>query len=67
MVSHAGFQPNGQPPISCTDKPIQAKTHIDGITEAAFPAPRRLTIHEITQVVNDFRKAARNAMEAGIS
>ncbi|XP_022751840.1 12-oxophytodienoate reductase 2-like [Durio zibethinus] len=68
---HAGrasdycFQPNGQPPISCTDKPIQAKTHIDGTTEAAFPAPRRLTIHEIKQVVNDFRKAAGNAMEAG--
>ncbi|XWS14362.1 hypothetical protein CRYUN_Cryun35bG0002900 [Craigia yunnanensis] len=46
-------------------KPIQAKTQIDGITEAAYPAPHRLTIHEITQVVNDFRKAARNAMEAG--
>ncbi|MBA0759488.1 hypothetical protein Gotri_022373 [Gossypium trilobum] len=68
---HAGrasdncFQPDGQPPISCTDKPIQAKTHIDGVTEASFPAPRRLTTHEITQVVNDFRKAARNAMQAG--
>ncbi|TYH30686.1 hypothetical protein ES288_A01G114700v1 [Gossypium darwinii] len=68
---HAGrasdycFQPDGQPPISCTDKPIQAKTHIDGVTEASFPAPRRLTTHEITQVVNDFRKAARNAIQAG--
>ncbi|KAK5845075.1 hypothetical protein PVK06_001228 [Gossypium arboreum] len=68
---HAGrasdycFQPDGQPPISCTDKPIQAKTHIDGVTEASFPAHRRLTTHEITQVVNDFRKAARNAMQAG--
>ncbi|MFQ6649643.1 hypothetical protein Gotur_022241 [Gossypium turneri] len=68
---HAGrasdncFQPGGQPPISCTDKPIQAKTHIDGVTEASSPAPRRLTTHEITQVVNDFRKAARNAMQAG--
>ncbi|KAH1121446.1 hypothetical protein J1N35_004606 [Gossypium stocksii] len=68
---HAGrasdncFQPDGQPPISCTDKPIQAKTHINGVTEASFPAPRRLTTQEITQVVNDFRKAARNAMQAG--
>ncbi|TYJ49057.1 hypothetical protein E1A91_A01G108400v1 [Gossypium mustelinum] len=71
QLRHAGrasdycFQPDGQPPISCTDKPIQAKTHIDGVTEASFPAPRRLTTHEITQVVNDFRKAARNAMQAG--
>ncbi|KAK8705761.1 hypothetical protein V6N13_049354 [Hibiscus sabdariffa] len=68
---HAGrasdncFQPDGQPPISCTDKPIRAKTHIDGTTEASFPAPRKLTTREITRVVHDFRKAARNAMEAG--
>ncbi|WRX31060.1 NADH:flavin oxidoreductase/NADH oxidase [Theobroma cacao] len=61
----SAFQPNGQPPISCTSKPIQAKTHIDGTTPAAFPAPRRLTVDEITQVVDDYRKAARNAMEAG--
>ncbi|EOY15295.1 12-oxophytodienoate reductase 2 isoform 2 [Theobroma cacao] len=64
-ASDHSFQPNGQPPISCTSKPIQAKTHIDGTTPAAFPAPRRLTVDEITQVVDDYRKAARNAMEAG--
>ncbi|KAL4272134.1 hypothetical protein GQ457_13G000180 [Hibiscus cannabinus] len=59
------FQPDGQPPISCTDKPIRAKTQIDGVTEAFFFAPRKLTTREITRVVDDFRKAARNAMEAG--
>ncbi|XP_021284685.1 putative 12-oxophytodienoate reductase 11 [Herrania umbratica] len=64
-ASDHSFQPNGQPPISCTSKPIQAKTHIDGTTAAAFPAPRRLTADAITQVVDDYRKAARNAMEAG--
>ncbi|KAE8680352.1 12-oxophytodienoate reductase 2 [Hibiscus syriacus] len=64
LIDHVGFQPDGQPPISCTDKPIRDKTHIDGVTEASFPAPRRLTTHEVTQVANDFRKAARNAMEA---
>ncbi|KAL4271607.1 hypothetical protein GQ457_13G000170 [Hibiscus cannabinus] len=37
------------------------------IGEAYFPAPRLLTAHEITQVVDDFRKAARNAMEAGFN
>ncbi|GLT94530.1 hypothetical protein SLE2022_122670 [Rubroshorea leprosula] len=68
---HAGrasdncFQPNGQAPISCTDKPIQSKVHIDGSTPADFPPPRRLTIDEIKQVVDDFRIAAKNAMEAG--
>ncbi|EEF52877.1 12-oxophytodienoate reductase opr, putative [Ricinus communis] len=60
-----GFQPNGQPPIASTDKPITAKVHIDGTTPADFPPPRRLTTEEIPQVVNDFRVAARNAIEAG--
>lgn len=68
---HAGrasdncFQPDGQPPISCTDKAIRSKTHVDGTTPADFPTPRRMTVDEINQVVNDFRKAARNAINAG--
>ncbi|XP_059651134.1 12-oxophytodienoate reductase 1-like isoform X2 [Cornus florida] len=45
---------NGQGTISCTDKPV-----------AQFSPPRRLTTDEIPQVVNDFKLAARNAMEAG--
>lgn len=52
-----GFQPNGQAPISCTDK---------GMTDhARCTPPRRLRTDEIPQIVNDFRVAARNAMEAG--
>lgn len=54
----AGFQPNGQAPISCTDKSI------DG---PEYSPPRRLSTDEIPQIVNDFRLAARNAMEAGMS
>ncbi|XP_050211229.1 putative 12-oxophytodienoate reductase 11 [Mercurialis annua] len=56
---------NGQPPISSTDKAIGAKVFIDGTTPADFPAPRRLREEEIPQIVNDFRIAARNAIEAG--
>ncbi|KAL1831444.1 hypothetical protein ACET3Z_001095 [Daucus carota] len=55
-ASNTGFQPYGQAPISCTDK---------GIDEAEFSTPRRLSTEEIPQIVNDFRLAARNAMEAG--
>ncbi|KAJ9186328.1 hypothetical protein P3X46_001911 [Hevea brasiliensis] len=68
---HAGrasdycFQPNGHPPISSTDKPIKSKFHIDGTTPAAFPPPRRLLTEEIPQIVEDYRIAARNAIEAG--
>ncbi|OAY50293.1 putative 12-oxophytodienoate reductase 11 [Manihot esculenta] len=68
---HAGrasnfcFQPNGQSPVSSTDKPITSKFRIDGTTASAFPAPRRLTTEEIPQIVQDHRIAARNAIEAG--
>jgi 12-oxophytodienoic acid reductase len=37
----------------------------NGIDEALFTPPRRLGIEEIPGIVNDFRLAARNAMEAG--
>ncbi|CAI0381669.1 unnamed protein product [Linum tenue] len=64
-VSDYCFQPNGQAPISCTDKPVGGEFQIDGTKAPAYPAPRRLATEEIKQVVNDFAVAARNAMEAG--
>jgi 2,4-dienoyl-CoA reductase-like NADH-dependent reductase (Old Yellow Enzyme family) len=30
-----------------------------------YPAPRKLDLEEITEIVNDFRLAARNAIDAG--
>ncbi|KAA8538708.1 hypothetical protein F0562_028311 [Nyssa sinensis] len=66
---HAGrvsdYQPNVEPPVSCTDKPIKNDFYIDGSGGANFSPPRRLTVEEIFQVVNDFRNAAKNAIEAG--
>ncbi|GMY07873.1 12-oxophytodienoate reductase 2-like [Fagus crenata] len=59
-VSNQGFQPNGQAPISSTDKPLTPQ-----IRAKDFTPPRRLRIEEIPQIVNDFRLAARNAIEAG--
>uniref|UniRef100_A0A7N0R875 NADH:flavin oxidoreductase/NADH oxidase N-terminal domain-containing protein n=1 Tax=Kalanchoe fedtschenkoi TaxID=63787 RepID=A0A7N0R875_KALFE len=64
-VSDHCLQPNGQAPISSTDKKIKAEANIDGSLASQFPTPRRLSTSEITGVVNDFRLAARNAMEAG--
>ncbi|KAK6156312.1 hypothetical protein DH2020_010560 [Rehmannia glutinosa] len=60
-----GFQPNGNPPISCTDKPIQTDKDIGGSNGAIFSTPHRLTVEEISQVIDDFRVAAKNAIEAG--
>ncbi|KAL5778766.1 hypothetical protein ACOSQ2_009503 [Xanthoceras sorbifolium] len=64
-VSNQGFQPNGQAPISCTDKPLTPQLRSNGIDVAQFTPPRRLRTDEIPQIVNDFRVAARNAIEAG--
>ncbi|XP_042493007.1 putative 12-oxophytodienoate reductase 11 [Macadamia integrifolia] len=56
-VSNPGFQPNGQAPISSTNKPLK--------DEQYSTPPRPLRTDEIPQLVNDFRVAARNAIEAG--
>ncbi|KAJ8541812.1 hypothetical protein K7X08_002628 [Anisodus acutangulus] len=64
-VSNKGFQPNGQDPISCTDKPLTPQIRSNGLDVAQFTPPRSLTTDEIPQIVNDFRLAARNAIEAG--
>ncbi|KAH6763833.1 12-oxophytodienoate reductase 2 [Perilla frutescens var. hirtella] len=64
-ASNTGFQPNGEAPISSTDKqitpPIQANGEVD---VAQYSPPRRLRTEEIPQIINDFRIAARNAVEA---
>ncbi|PQQ16094.1 12-oxophytodienoate reductase 2 isoform X1 [Prunus yedoensis var. nudiflora] len=64
-VSNSVFQPNGKAPISCTDKPLPPQILTNGVDIAQYTPPRRLKIDEIPQIVNDFRLAARNAIEAG--
>lgn len=63
-VSHNGYQPNGQDPISSSDKQIPIETLPDG--NEVYSRPRRLGAEEIPEVVNWFRAAARNAIEAGM-
>jgi 12-oxophytodienoic acid reductase len=60
MLFSTGFQPNGQAPISSTDKPLTPSNDAEQITP-----PRRLKTEEIPNIVNDFRLAARIAIEAG--
>ncbi|KAL9670815.1 hypothetical protein QQ045_008373 [Rhodiola kirilowii] len=64
-VSNRGFQPNGQDPISSSDKSLTPQIQSNGIDVAQFSPPRKLSTEEVPQVVNDFRLAARNAIEAG--
>ncbi|XP_078172866.1 putative 12-oxophytodienoate reductase 11 [Carex rostrata] len=63
-VSKYQFQPNGQAPISSTDKPLVPQKHAK-YDPIEYSPPRRLETDEIPKIVNDFRLAARNAMEAG--
>nr|GLL32641.1 putative 12-oxophytodienoate reductase 11 [Ipomoea trifida] len=64
-VSNKGYQPNGQAPISSTDKSFTPQIRANSINAAEFTPPRRLRTDEIPQIINDFRLAARNAIEAG--
>ncbi|XP_071691370.1 12-oxophytodienoate reductase 2-like isoform X2 [Rutidosis leptorrhynchoides] len=64
-ASSNGFQPNGQAPISSTDKDLTPQVRGNGIDVAQYSPPRRLSTEEVLVVVNDFRLAARNAIEAG--
>jgi hypothetical protein len=61
---YAGYQPNGQAPISSTDKPLKAQVRSNGIYVATSSTPRQLETDETPLVVNDFRVAATNAIEA---
>nr|BAA12160.1 CPRD8 protein [Vigna unguiculata] len=64
-VSDSSYQPNGQAPISSTDKPLPPTPRANGLGYIEHTPPRRLTTEELPGIVNDFRIAARNAIEAG--
>ncbi|GJN02836.1 hypothetical protein PR202_ga20223 [Eleusine coracana subsp. coracana] len=64
-ASNYEFQPNGQAPVSSTDRPVAPKESVDGLSVTTYAKPRRLRTDEIPGIVNDFRIAARNAIEAG--
>lgn len=61
------YQPGGGSPISSTNKPISKRWRIllpDG-SYGIYPQPRALEAHEIPEVVEHYRRAAINAIQAG--
>lgn len=61
------LQPGGIAPISSTDKPISKRWRVllpDG-THGIYPKPRKLETYEVPEVVQHYRQAAINAIEAG--
>jgi N-ethylmaleimide reductase len=64
-MSHNAFQPGEQAPVAPSAIRANAKTYIPGQGYVDTSEPRALETGEIPGIVNDFRTAARNAIEAG--
>jgi N-ethylmaleimide reductase len=63
-ISHTSLLPPGEVPVSATAQPANTKT----FTPAGFEPvsePRALSTAEVAEVVQQFRRAARNAIDAG--
>ena len=64
-MSHTAYQPDGQAPVAPSAIAPKAKTFVAGQGMVDCSVPRALETAEIAGVVNDFRSAARNAIDAG--
>jgi len=68
-ASHASYQIGAQPPISAVDTQANAKTFVlgdDGLPTMAQQArPRALRVDEVPRLLNDYKTAAQNALDAG--
>ncbi|CAG2157587.1 N-ethylmaleimide reductase [Cupriavidus yeoncheonensis] len=69
-VSHPSFQPGGALPVAPSALPVPGKTFIvdaDGSgVWSEIPTPQALTAEGIAAIVQDYRQAARNAIDAGM-
>jgi N-ethylmaleimide reductase len=66
-VSHSSFQPGGVLPVAPSAVPIppELKTMTADGNVATYETPRTLETNEIPGIVEAFKQAARNAMDAG--
>jgi N-ethylmaleimide reductase len=69
-VSHPSFQPGGALPVAPSALPVPGKTFIvdaqgNGVW-SDIPTPQALSVAGIRSIVEDYRRAARNAMAAGM-
>jgi len=63
-ISHSSLLPGGAAPVSSTHRAAQGKTFTaDGFVDCS--TPRMLRLDEIPALVDDYRRAARNAIAAG--
>ena len=63
-ISHTTLQPNGGAPVGPSAIRAKGKTFVGG-TFTDISEPRALALEEIPGIVEDFRRGAANALEAG--
>jgi N-ethylmaleimide reductase len=63
-ISHTSLQPNQQAPVAPSELAAEAHT-FDGQAFVPTSTPRALETSEMARVVDDYRKAAMNAKDAG--
>jgi N-ethylmaleimide reductase len=63
-ISHVSLLPGGQAPVSSTARRANGKTYVGGAFEPVSE-PRALRTDEIPGIVEDYRRAALNAIDAG--
>lgn len=64
-VSHSSFQPNGAAPVGPSAIAVDGETRSAEGKQVAYETPRALETSEVQAVVEAYRQAARNALEAG--
>jgi N-ethylmaleimide reductase len=64
-TSHVDLQPDGESPVAPSVVPYHGHTFLNGGFVPVSPA-REITVAEIREVVEDFRKAAERAFAAGM-
>lgn len=65
-ISHPSLQPGGVAPVAPSAlTPVGQKTFIENGTFTAIGQPRALALEEIRLIIEDYRKAANNAIAAG--
>lgn len=64
-ISHSSHQPGGRPPVAPSAIPAAGNAVTASYERAPFETPHALTTAEVAGVIEDYRTAARNALEAG--
>ncbi len=65
-ISHPTLQPGGVAPVAPSAiAPVKQRTFIENGTFTEIGTPRALTLEEIRGIIEDYRKATRNAIAAG--